>query len=345
MSITLSFCLSNIGNVPIDGIVNVYGNTDNYVTPIQSGVYISGMTGTQCPYSVVAPDGTNKLRIIHQPTQTRICVDYLDPCTDCNLGFAQYKTNSIGNITAGHLTGTCGTQITDYFINWYGPQQNAFDPQNPQNNIAFTSGYGSRFSGYTGVHPMIGAQAYPVLPGYYQPVIMKARIDGVNYSLTGGTGTTQANLNCISNAVVVSAWTCSDTTDVPYPLSLKYSVLIQYDTDGLYNTRPDSLVTRLILDPSQDNLAFRFDGLSVFDNLTIKYSGTNYSQEFLLENINVGVNSVTSYLPNTNFPKGWGTSTFVKILTFTGLTRSSEDFLTFTITPNQQNNATSWKLY
>ena len=344
MSFLTSICLSNIGSIPQDGLVNLFTNVDNYTTPIQTGIAISAMTGNQCPYYVSVPDGTTEIRIINSATATRICLQITDPCTSCDLGFDVYNQNSIGQVVVGNLTGSCGT-ITDYLINWYGPQNNSYDPANPSQNIAFTSGKGTLFPGYNFLHPMTGTQSPPMIPGNYVPVISKVKIGTTIYSLTGESGTVQSNLNCLYPTIIISAYTCSDTN-----ITGDYSTQIKFRTTGEASVPPTALSTVLKIDTNINYLVLKFVGYDIPDIFNIQFSGTSYSTPLTLENIMVGTQvpivngSNNDFLP-LSMPKKRGDSEFKKVLCFTGLTRTSDDYLLISVIPNQQNNATSWDIY
>jgi hypothetical protein len=338
MSFLTSICVSDIGSIPQNGLVNISTNVDNYTTPIQTNVAISAMTGNNCPYYLSVPSGTTEIHIDYN-NSVRICLSILDPCTDCNLGFDVYNQNSIGQVVVGNLTGSCGT-ITDYLINWYGPQNNAYDPAFPNQNIAFTSGKGTLFPGYGSyVHPMTGAQSPPMIPGYYVPIISKVKINGTIYSLTGGTGTVETNLNCLYPTVIISAFTCSDTNSTG-----DYSRVIDFSTTGDANTPPSALSTVLKIDTSVNFLAMKFDGFNIYDTFKVVFSGASYSTPLTLEYISVGFDLPTENFGTSTMPKITSSPSFEKVLCFTGLTRTSNDFLLISIIPNQTNNATSWKI-
>jgi len=335
MSFLTSICVSDIGSIPQDGLVNIFTDSDNYTTPIQTNVAISAMTGNNCPYYLSVPSGTTLIHIDYD-NSVRICLDIFDPCTSCDLGFDFYSQNSIGQIVVGNLTGSCGT-ITDYLINWYGPLQNSYNPANPNQNIAFTSGKGTLFTGYNFLHPMTGSQSPPMIPGYYVPVISKVKLGTTIYSLTGGSGTVQSNLNCLYPTVVISAYTCSDTNTTG-----DYSTQINFNTTGEASIPPNALSTVLKISTNINYLSLYFDGYNISDTLKIQFSGTSYSTPLTLEYIRCGTdvndNFSLSLMPKTKW------SIFKKVLCFTGLTRTSDDYLLISIIPNQTNNATSWLL-
>ena len=336
MSFLTSICLSNIGSIPQDGLVNIYTNTDNYTTPLLTDVSISDMIGSQCPYTLSVPDGTTEIRIIHLPTSTRICLQVVDPCFSCNLGFDEYEQNSIGQLIVGNLTGSCDT-ITDYFINWYGPNDGSYDPMNPGQNIAFTSGHGTEFPGYNYLHPMVGTQSPPMIPGHYIPVISKVKINDVIYSLTGGTGTTQSNLDCLYPTIIISAYTCSDTN-----ITGDYSTQINFTTTGEASIPPNSLSTVLKIGTNINYLAIYFNGFDIADTLKIQFSGSSYSTPLTLEYIRSG-KYINDDFSVSSMPKSkYGI--FKKVLNLTGLIRTLDDYLLISVIPNQSNNATSWLL-
>jgi hypothetical protein len=336
MSLLTSICISDIGSIPQDGLVNIYTNSDNYETPLLTDIPISAMTGDYCPYQLTVPNDTTSIHIDYE-NLVRICLESSNPCTTCDLGFDTYSQNSIGQVVVGNLTGSCDT-ITDYFINWYGPQLNDYDPANPDQNIAFTSGKGTLFPGYNFLHPMVGTQSPPMLPGNYVPVISKVKLNGTIFSLTGGSGTVQSNLNCLYPTVVISAYTCSDSNTTNDP----YSNVISFYTTGEASIPPNSLSTVLKIDTNINYLALELDGFSIYDTFKIQFSGTSYDVPLTLEYISIGSDTGNENYQIDTMPKVTYLSTLKKVLCFTGLTRSVDDYLLISVIPNQTNNATSW---
>jgi len=332
MSFLTSICVSDIGSIPQNGLVDIFTDSDNYTTPIQTNVPISGITGNNCPYYLSVPSGTTLIHIDYN-NSVRICLDIFDPCTSCNLGFTDYLTGNTATISVGVLTGSCAT-ITDYVINWYGPDENIYDPANPDQNIVFTSGEGTLLP-WQVPHPL----NEPVLPGFYQPVISQVIINGTTYSLTGGTGTVQSNLNCLYPSVVISAWTCDNgVTGTTYSHEISYSAM-----GGLLP--PPIKQIRLDLKPTTKFLPIYFRGYTIPDTLKMVYYGTAYTQPIILEYVTQGYDVSTNWIdasintiPKKSIPE------IVKIISLTGLTRSNNDYVVFEVIPNNVNYNTDFEL-
>ena len=332
MSFLTSICVSDIGSIPQNGLVNIFTNVDNYTTPIQTNVAISAMTGNNCPYYLSVPSGTTEIHIDYN-NSVRICLEIFDPCTSCSLGFTNYLTGNTATISVGELTGSCAT-ITDYVINWYGPDENIYDPANPDQNIVFTSGEGTLLP-WQVPHPL----NEPVLPGFYQPVISQVIINGTTYSLTGGTGTVQSNLNCLYPSIVVSAWTCDNGTlsDSLYSHEVSYSAM-----GGLLP--PPTKRIRMDLKQTTKFLPIYFNSFTIPDTFKLTYYGTAYTQPIILEYTTQG-NDIPVWLDASisTVPK-LSRETLVKIISLTGLTRSTNDYVVFEIIPNNINYNTDFLL-
>lgn len=332
MSFLTSICVSDIGSIPQNGLVNIFTDSDNYTTPIQTNVAISAMTGNNCPYYLSVPSGTTQIHVDYG-NSGRICLDVFDPCTSCNLGFSNYLTGNTATISVGVLTGSCAT-ITDYVINWYGPDENIYDPANPDQNIVFTSGAGSTLPWQVS-HPL----NEPVLPGFYQPVISQVIINGTTYSLTGGTGTVESNLNCLYPSVVISAWTCDNGNLV----NDKYTHEISYSAMGGLVAPPTKQI-RLDLKPTTKFLPFYFNAYTIPDTLKMVYYGTAYTEPIILEYVKQGYDNPTwADFSIWTTPK-ITRDPITKIISLTGLTRSNNDYVVFEIIPNNVNYNTDFIL-
>ena len=191
MPFSSSICLTNIGTLPLGSSVDIYSNSDSYSVPFQTNISLSVLT-SNCPYILTnIPDGTTQIKF--QDIVSHCC--YNLPISNNNLcdlfgiQLTGFSSTTISQIVAGLLTSSVGANITDYIIDWYGPENNT--------TIAFTSGFGTAFNNipYQQTHPF----TRPSAPGYYIPMIRQIRINGINYSITGGTGFVQANINCLGN--------------------------------------------------------------------------------------------------------------------------------------------------
>jgi hypothetical protein len=341
MPFSTSFCLTNTGSLPSNTTLSFYSNVDGYTVPFQITVPLFSVTGTNCPYTLNGVyDGTT---IIKVQSSTGNCCAVInitpnDPCTFCNLGFDLFSASTIGQIVAGNVTGSCDANITDYVIDWY-------DVTNSNSPVfKFTSGYGAAFTPYTLTHPLINITSVPVLPGIYKPFLRKVRINGINYSYTGGTGTVQADLDCFDTITVnVSPLTCDNGTETG-----DYSHLIQFSGASV-GIQPSPVSTVFQLSPSTNFFAWRFIGYDVTDTIRITYYGSHYNNTpIIMENFTIGNNlTYGGNFSNNQNPKLGATvndGSFAKIINFTNIVRSTNDYLVIEITPNQTNTRTNFNL-
>ena len=338
MPFSASTCLTDLGTVVLGGTFNIYSNVDNYTSPFQTNVTYSQLFGPLCPYVMGnVPNGTNTIRIIDTLSKCCATLELLsnDLCTTCELSFDSYQTSNIGIIVAGELTGSCENDITDYKIFWYGP--------NSSTNLAFTSGYGSTFSPYDLTHPLVGINSPMVESGTYIPVIDKVKLNGLNYSQTGGTGYIQAELECFNATTVnVQPFTCNNGT-VPLPNDYTHRVNFSAAAAG---TVPLTLQSTFDLDITTNYFSWKFKADGITDSLKITFYGSAYSNPIILEYWTIGGQNITSNINLLTFPKSGQTSQYLsKVTSLTSLTRSLGDYLILEVIPNQSNTQTTWDFY
>ena len=206
MSFPVQLCLTNTGNTSLGPIFYAYSNLDSYTTPFDTNVLLSNIVGDSCPYTLTGvPDGTTTLLLKNISNGCCVYMDVsenLDLCVICDLGFDDYSTSTVGLISVGDLTGSCDNSITDYVVNWYGP--------NSSTNIQFTSGKGSQFL-YDYPHPLTGTSSVLVPPGNYTPEIESVILNGT---------TLQENFGVLSDCFVpidVDGLNCSNGSSTnPY---------------------------------------------------------------------------------------------------------------------------------
>jgi len=338
MPFSASTCLTDLGTVVLGGTFNIYSNVDNYTSPFQTNVSYTSLFGPSCPYVMGnVPNGTNTIRIIDTLTKCCATLDLLsnDLCTTCELSFDSYQTNTIGLIVAGELTGSCENDITDYRIIWYGP--------NSSTNIAFTSGFGQdiNFLPRDFTHPLVGINS-PMQPaGTYIPVIDKVKLNGLNYSQTGGTGYIQAELECFNATTVnVQPFTCNNGTVV----GGDYTHRVNF-AGAAVGVTPLTLQSTFDLDLTTDYFAWKFQGQSIPDSLKITFYGSAYSNPIILEYWVIGQDTSSNFNLLT-FPKSGKTSNFFsKVTSLTSLSRNVGDYLILEVIPNQFNPQTNWDFY
>ena len=232
----------------------------------------------------------------------------------------------MSQIVAGNLTGSCDT-ITDYVINWYGP--------NSTTEVGYVSGFGSEFN-YQFPHPLTGTSAIFAQAGTYIPVVDKVIISGYTFSQTGGTGFYMANLDCFG-PITVEALKCNNGNTIG-----NYSHVYQF-SGATSGELPQPLSVSFELSSNTKFFPFEFKAFSVTDNLKITLNSVNYPTPIALEWVTVGFESPYN-ISYTSFPREIKNATnFIsKVLTLTGFTISNGDYLTIEITPNTGNSQTNW---
>ena len=339
MSITASTCITFTGYENLGNTLNLYSNIDNYSISFAS-IPTADITGENCPYLISGiPDGTTSIQF-RDPTSSCCVVIFLennDLCNNCNLTFDLYETQTVSQIIAGNLIGSCDDNITDYIINWYGPGLNS-------TNIAFTSGYGTAFAdiGWNHTHPLTDEQSPLVGPGVYKPVIDRVIVNGNTFTSTGEPGTYPANLNCFDNAyVTVDGWRCENGNN---PGDYSHHYLFENVSVG---TPPESLSATFILSSNTNYLAWRFKGFDIPDRLKMTYYGSNYGNTpITIEDIVVAGDLSSTNLAYSAFPRSADTyDFFAKVTCLTGFTITEGDYISVEITPNPTNQNTKWDFY
>jgi hypothetical protein len=341
MPFSTSFCLTNTGNLPSTTTLSFYTNVNGYAEPpFLSQVLLADASGSNCPYTVNGvPDGTTQIKV---QTSTGNCCAVIDispnnPCSFCDIGFDFFLTNTISQIVAGNLTGSCDSIISDYRIDWY-------EISNPSSPVyKFTTGpAGTLYGSIQHTHPLVGITSVPVPNGIYNPVLTRVNINGINYSSTSIPGFVQADLNnCFSNVTVNSA----PLTCVNGPELGDYSHIVNFSgaSEGI---SPPPLTMVYQLGPNTNYLAWKFNAFDVPDNIKISYIGSYYNnQPIVLEFSDVGFNIPSSNYSLTINPKLVRTFGFEykKVTNFSNIIRSSGDYLLIQITPNPTNLRTNFE--
>jgi hypothetical protein len=337
MSFSASTCLTNSGTIPLGGLFNIYSNVDQFFNAFQSNVTYSQLFNN-CPYIMGnVPDGTTIIKIIDTLSKCCVTIDILsnDLCETCELGFEDYETNTVGLIVAGDLTGSCENVISDYRILWYGPD-------NP-NQLSFTSGFGTDpdFLPRDFTHPLTGINS-PMQPaGTYVPVIDKIKLNGLDFSQTGGTGYVQAELECFNATTVnLQPFTCDNGTEVG-----NYTHRVEF-TGQAESSTPLTLQSTFDLDLTTNYFAWKFSGKAIPDSLKITFYGSAYSEPIILEYWVLGGDLPNSNVLLTTLPKSGNTSEFFsKVTSLTSLDRNVGDYLILEVIPNQTNPRTDWDFY
>jgi hypothetical protein len=336
MPFSAQTCITNTGTTSLGGVFTIYTASTGPFGVFQTGVPISSLVPPNCPYIFVVPDGTTQIRFLDDLTGCYIDmpISGSNLCETCDIDFSLYQQNQIGVLSSGLLTGDCQNNITDYFINWYGPDSTT--------NLAFTSGYGNIFSGYTWTHPLTGSSSVPVTSGVYTPIINQIIVNNLTYSLTGGSQNVISCLDCL-NPINVDYYKCDNetNTNTNYPYS-GYNHFINFNTT--ISGPAVSVSTSLLISASTNFIFWSFRAFAASDRIKISFSGQNYNTIIGLEDIWVG-NLISSNNFNVNnLPYSAITQQFFsKITTLTGLTVSDGDRIIIEITPSDPS--TNWQLY
>jgi hypothetical protein len=339
MSFSASTCITNTGTTQLGPTLYFYSDVTGFGTSFGSDL-TENLIGENCPYIMEnIPDGTTIVRIIDPLTNcgVDIVLQSSDLCNICNLNFDVYETQTVSQIVAGNLVGSCDDDISDYIINWYGPGEGSA-------NLAFTSGYGTEFAniGWDNTHPLTGSQSPLVEAGIYTPVIDRVIVNGTAFSSTGAPGTYAANLNCFDSSVVnVEPLRCDNGNNVG---DYSHHYLFENVSVG---TPPDSLSASFLLSANTNYLAWRFRGFDVTDRFKMTFYGSFYDNTpIVIEDLVVGQNLSSTNFLISSVPKSANTSSFyAKVTCLTAFTISEGDYVTIEITPNPTNYNTKWDFY
>jgi hypothetical protein len=320
-----------------EGPFDIYLDSDYTSTPFTS-VTLTQIT-VNCPLIIQnIPNGTINLGI--KDTVKDYCITIPiqdnDICTDCNLGLSQYSASTISKLYCGELTGSCQT-ITDYLINWYGPDDTT--------TLSFTSGSGSFVTSGVYQHPFsTEPKAIPVINGVYTPVIQKIILNGITYSNTGGVGTISFSGSCLPTTNILPL-TCNVRTNPNYN-DYKVSAYTNFlSFDSYTQGTPKPVTTVYKISAATKYIVWSFLAKDKSDRITILFSGSSYGTNKIgLEDIVVGSDVPNSEFNSTTYPKSADTqNSFVKFTCLTGLTVNNNDNIIITITPADSN--TVWSLY
>jgi hypothetical protein len=378
----------NVSSLSPNGF-SIYTDLD-YTNPIASGIPYQDLFAPpigNCPLIVDIPQGATQILVIDAcatlPTNvapifgagssansliTQCCYAIIPVpaqpiswCDTSGLEFDVFSASYVGQIVAGNLISTLGS-VTDYTIGWYKDG----DYSSPE----FISGYGTAFLPYGNPHPLTGNQSVPVTAGDYEGIIHDIAINGVTYSsVSGSANGTPIPFESCFDTIVVDPLTCANG---PFSGSSKYSHQINFNSQAA-GTTPAPVSLTYTLEPTTKYFAYAFAGVSIYDELEIKwYSGnpssttnpTFYSQPIYLEKLLIGGDSsqvigaenlpgavspfngqfagVSNVWPKFTTSQGYSQ----RVLTLTTLETSSNpftpDYLEITITPNPSNNNTQW---
>ena len=333
MSFSASTCITfNPTIQPSTGPFDIYLNSDYTSTPFSSAT-LNDLTN--CPFVIVVPDGTTNLGIKDTIKDYCITIPIQDNniCSNCNLGLSQYSATTTAKLYCGELTGSC--QITDYLINWYGP--------NSTTTLYRTSGpQGSSFNpDYT--QPFSTSITAPSVPdGVYTPVIDKIVISGITFSNTGGTNNVLFDGNCLPTTTVspLYCFVRTNTTTNSLLTAFTNNISFDYNTGGV----PQQQTIVLKVSASTKYVVWSFKGEDVPDRITISFSGTNYSTLIGLEDFVIGDDLTgTNFNPST-YPKSAETKqNFIKFTCLTGLTIYDNENIIIDIKPAVSD--TDWNFY
>jgi len=339
MPFSSSICLTNTGTLPLGSYVDIYSNSDSYAFPFKTNIALSQLT-SNCPYILTEiPDGTTEIKF--QDTLSHCCYNLLisnnNLCELFGIQLTGFSSTTISQIVTGLLSSSVGATITDYIIDWYGPDDNT--------TVSFTSGFGTLFSPYQQTHPFTRMS----LPGYYAPMIRQIRINGINYSITGGTGFIQSNIDCLGNQTVeVFPSNCVGNRTQPIPINLFPSYNnFYFSNSAAFNTPPEQLSLGFDLDINTNYFAWQFEADAVSDTIKISFVSDNYPfPGIVLEYWTVGYDYTdTNFTTIPKVIRVSNNSFFKKVTNLTKLKRTENDKIYIEVTPNPANSRTNWALY
>jgi len=319
-------CITNTGDTALGANLILYSNVDNFTGIIET-IPLTSLVAPNCPYLANVPDGATTLRLIDPNSGCCFTLPFgvgFNLCEICEpLGFSDATNPNIGSISVGQLTGGCDPNISNYYLEWYGPGTGS-------TNMIFTSGFGTNtYAGnYQRLHPLTGDSQVYLYPGQYRPKIREVELDNSIFSSDYG-----AYGDCFQDSpLVVSPYTISNGSAAPEP----YQHCIELNTNGALSS------TGLIeLSGTTNYVPFRLNGGAQADLLRIYFSGASYLTPIPIESIVIGSNAGLTSLntefdmtsSNINYKTFGDPGTFTKVLCLTGLTRSANDVLLFEITP------------
>lgn len=338
MSFSASTCLSYTGSLTLSPTLTVYSNP---ISPSNFGTYVttvssSDITGGNCPYVFVVPDGTTTIRLydIDNFCYTDIPVSDNNLCVTCDIDFNTPIVTSIGKISVGDITGNCDASISNYKISWY----KSTNPLTP----AFTSGKGTMFQPYDQVHPLTGTSEVPVISGSYTPQLDYIELNGIKFSRSGDTGTVLADLDCLPPSIVVEALNCVNgdgSSDLPqYEHKFAYSA-----TTG--GGLPQPLYSTFELSAGTNYFVWKFKGFTVPDKIKLTLSGASYGVPIVIDYWEVG-SSITNSLGPYSIPRRVNTNGYLsRIVPLTSFTIVNGDNIIMEVTPSTATTQTSWTFY
>jgi hypothetical protein len=333
----VSICINYTGNTELGPNMVAYSNTTNYTTPIGSPIPLIDLVPPNCPYILTGvPEGTTRIRLV-DPT-SGCCVELLvgafNICEVCGgLGFSDTTNPNLGRLSLGFLTGECDTNISNFYLEWYGPGTGS-------TQLQFTSGLGTNYITPNIQHPLTGTTSPLLFAGEYRPIIKEIEIDNVIYNNTYG-----AIGDCFqNNPFIVEPYTVTNGSGIDY----EHELIVNTTSAG----NPLNFGT-IELSATTNYVPYRFNPGSDAEMLVIYYSGSNYSEFgnkilIQLENIVIGETSLVeqnSFKP-TGYPKYIDEDGFfTRVLCLTGLTRSEGDLLLFYVIPAESSNTTFFQFY
>jgi hypothetical protein len=329
----VSICITYTGDTNLGPNMVAYSNTTNYTTPIDT-IPLIDLVPPNCPYILTGvPDGTTRLRLV-DPT-SGCCIELLvgafNICEVCpGLGFSNATNPNIGRLSIGSLTAECDNNITNYYMDWYGPGTGS-------TTFNFSSGLGTSYNTPNYQHPLTGETTPLLFAGAYRPIIREIEINNVIYSQNYG-----AVGDCFkNNPLVILPYTATNGSGIDY----EHEII--FDSPSVGN--PLSFGT-IELSATTNYVPYRFNPGSDAERLVIYYSGSNYPVQKVIQLENIVIGETSSYTQNSFrtdlFPKYIDEDGFfTRVLCLTGLTRSAGDVLLFYIIPVESSNTSFFEFY
>jgi hypothetical protein len=331
-------CITNTGDTALGANLNLYSNVDNF-TGIIDTIPLASLVAPNCPYLATVPDGATTLRLIDPDSGCCFSLPFgngFNLCEICEpIGFNNATNPNPGSISVGQLTGGCDPNISNYYLEWYGPGTGS-------TNMIFTSGFGTNtYAGnYQWTHPLTGDSQIYLYAGQYRPKIREVELNNFIFSSDYG-----AYGDCFQdNPLVVLPYTTQNGS-----FANSYQHCVEFNAESVFPS--NNFNGTIELSANTKYVPYRFNSGPQADLLRIYFSGANYLTPILVESLMLGSFIGSTPLTtefNVNLAsfdyKTWGSpQTFTKVLCLTGLTRSANDILLFDIDPQGTASPTSFE--
>jgi len=261
----------------------------------------------------------------------RILFTYCQFCS-YHTGFDYYSNNTVSVLSVGNLIAT-GATLDAYVIDWY--------LNDVVTGFQFTTGKGTD-PDITYSHPFTGTTgSIPVEDGVWIPVIRYIVVDGIKIYSKHRPWEDYCEIPTIS----VQPYLCDNgNSGTTYSHTLSFVNTLQ---QSQYSSR--SIRFYLNDDASTKYFGVSFYGYDIADRLRVYYCTSLDSTGVLLEDIAIGIDTVTSYYLSEprRFRPLSPVNPYRFVVNLTGFTYTLGDYLKFDISPSYMspsNLNTNWRI-